>query len=71
MTAGDWLRLAVLLLGPLLTGTIAGYVLAGLLDLREVRALGRESPAGLSLDAVPWHLRQHFAPAIRGDRLPG
>lgn len=69
MTVRDLLALAVLLLGPLPVGALAGYVLAGLLELREVAAITRAHPAGLPADAVPWHLRRHFAPANPGDRL--
>lgn len=69
MTVWDWLRLAVLLLLPLTVGALAGYIAAGLLDLREVTAIHRAHPAGLPEDAVPWHLRRHFAPANPGDRL--
>lgn len=71
MTAWDWLRLAVCVVGPLPTGVLAGYVVALWLDYREVRAIDRAHPAGLPEDAVPWHLRQHFAPANRGDRVTG
>jgi hypothetical protein len=63
--------LPVLLLLPFPVGVLAGYLTAGLLELREVAAIARAHPAGLREDAVPWHLRRHFAPANRGDRLTG
>jgi hypothetical protein len=71
VTGWDWLRLATLILGPLLVGTAAAVLIDAALNLRELSRLARAHPGGIPLDAVPWHLRPHVrqVPNPPADRL--
>jgi hypothetical protein len=70
VTGWDWLRLATLILGPLLVGTAAAVLIDAALNLRELSRLDRAHPGGIPFDAVPWHLRPHVKPAPRRDATP-
>jgi hypothetical protein len=70
VTGWDWLRLATLILGPLLVGAAAAVLIDAALNLRELSRLARAHPGGIPLEAVPWHLRAHVRPVTRRDATP-